>query len=115
MHPLRFPNNGIRANVFKQKIGFKLRVMRLNRVELFYAFLLRCCSKRSEEGRPATARASAGGGRLWPGALQEWLHMTRAACKGSHPQGGNRQQVQRPMAKAVASKRGRPRAWLAPT
>ncbi|RWW25468.1 hypothetical protein GW17_00010190 [Ensete ventricosum] len=64
MLPLRFPNSGIRAKVFMQKIGFKLRVMRLNRVKSFYAFLLRFCSKRSEEedgllgllqGRPTTA------------------------------------------------------------
>ncbi|RWW64013.1 hypothetical protein BHE74_00028771 [Ensete ventricosum] len=39
MHPLRFPNSGIRAKVFVRKIGFKLRVMRLNRVELFYALV----------------------------------------------------------------------------
>ncbi|RRT71075.1 hypothetical protein B296_00031472, partial [Ensete ventricosum] len=33
-----FPNSGIRAKVFVQKIGFKLGVMRLNRVESFNAF-----------------------------------------------------------------------------
>ncbi|RWW35602.1 hypothetical protein BHE74_00059450 [Ensete ventricosum] len=47
-----FPNSGIRSKVFVRKIGFKLRVMRLNRVESFYAFLLYFCSERSEEGRP---------------------------------------------------------------
>ncbi|RWW60613.1 hypothetical protein BHE74_00032389 [Ensete ventricosum] len=61
MHPLRFPNSGIRANVFVRKIGFKLRVMRLNRVESFYAFLLHFCSEGSkEEGRPATASPHVG-------------------------------------------------------
>ncbi|RRT31849.1 hypothetical protein B296_00022968 [Ensete ventricosum] len=62
MHPLRFSNSGIRAKVFVRKIGFKLRVMRLNRIESFYAFLLYFRSKRSKEeaGRPATARPPAG-------------------------------------------------------
>ncbi|RWW41354.1 hypothetical protein BHE74_00053160 [Ensete ventricosum] len=60
MHPLRFPNSGIRANVFVRKIGFKLRVMRLYRVESFYAFLLRFRSEgNEEEGRPATTRPHA--------------------------------------------------------
>ncbi|RWW44291.1 hypothetical protein BHE74_00049962 [Ensete ventricosum] len=58
MHPLRFPNSGIRAKVFMRKIGFKLRVMRLNRVKLFYTFFLRFRSE--EEGRPATASPHAG-------------------------------------------------------
>ncbi|RRT66041.1 hypothetical protein B296_00005844 [Ensete ventricosum] len=67
MHQLRFPNNDIRAKVFVRKIDFKLRVMRLNRVELFYTFLLYFSSEGSEEerrpttatpmqGRPPTAR-----------------------------------------------------------
>ncbi|RWV97618.1 hypothetical protein GW17_00039581 [Ensete ventricosum] len=83
MLPLRFPNSGIRAKVFVQKIGFKLCVMRLNRVESFYAFLLRLWNKRSEERRQsAMARPSVGmaghgqascrGERLWP----------RPPCKG---------------------------------
>ncbi|RZS22892.1 hypothetical protein BHM03_00055725 [Ensete ventricosum] len=36
--------------LFVQKIGFKLCIMRLNRVELFYAFLLYFRSEGSEEG-----------------------------------------------------------------
>ncbi|RZS19863.1 hypothetical protein BHM03_00052314 [Ensete ventricosum] len=61
MHPLRFPNSGIRAKVFVQKIGFKLRVMRLNRIELFYVFMLCFHSEGSEEeGRPATANPHVG-------------------------------------------------------
>ncbi|RZS25786.1 hypothetical protein BHM03_00059046 [Ensete ventricosum] len=65
MHPLRLSNSGIRAKVFMRKIGFKLRVMRLNRVECFYAFVLHFRSEGSEEeGRPATARASPQGQRL---------------------------------------------------
>ncbi|RWV84941.1 hypothetical protein GW17_00053308 [Ensete ventricosum] len=60
MH-LRFPNSGIRAKVFIRKIGFKLRVMRLNRVESFYVLLLHFRSKGSEErGWPVTARPPAG-------------------------------------------------------
>ncbi|RWV88416.1 hypothetical protein GW17_00049494 [Ensete ventricosum] len=56
MHPLRFPNSGIKAKVYMRKISFKLCVIRLNRVESFYAFLLRFRSEDSEEeGRPATA------------------------------------------------------------
>ncbi|RWW07759.1 hypothetical protein GW17_00028843 [Ensete ventricosum] len=60
MHLLWFPNSGIRAKVFVRKISFKLHVMRLNHIELFYVFLLRFRSKHSEEeeGRPATAKAS---------------------------------------------------------
>ncbi|RWV86554.1 hypothetical protein GW17_00051545 [Ensete ventricosum] len=50
MLPLRFPNCGIRAKVFEQKIGFKLRAMRLNRVEIFYAFLLRFYSEAARKG-----------------------------------------------------------------
>ncbi|RWV77436.1 hypothetical protein GW17_00061734 [Ensete ventricosum] len=56
MHPLKFPNSGIRAKVFVRKIGFKLRVIRLYRVESFYAFFLRFRSEGSEEeGQLATA------------------------------------------------------------
>ncbi|RWW17359.1 hypothetical protein GW17_00018709 [Ensete ventricosum] len=43
------------AKVFVRKIGFKLRVMRLNRVELFYAFLLHFCSEGNEEGLAVVA------------------------------------------------------------
>ncbi|RWV84246.1 hypothetical protein GW17_00054050 [Ensete ventricosum] len=76
MHPLRFPNSGIRAKVFVRKIGFKLRVMILNRVESFYAFLLRFRSEGNKEegsqawprlaplqGRPTTAKAPLQGGQ----------------------------------------------------
>ncbi|RZS04420.1 hypothetical protein BHM03_00034749 [Ensete ventricosum] len=49
MHPLRFPNNSIRAKVFMRKIGFKLSVIRLNRVESFYALLLHFRSKDNKE------------------------------------------------------------------
>ncbi|RWV87360.1 hypothetical protein BHE74_00052374 [Ensete ventricosum] len=61
MHPLRFPNSGIRAKVFVWKIGFNLRMMRLNRVESFYAFFLRFRSEgNKEEGWPATASPHVG-------------------------------------------------------
>ncbi|RWW37877.1 hypothetical protein BHE74_00056947 [Ensete ventricosum] len=55
MLPLRFPNSGIRSKVFVRKIGFKLHVMRLNHVELFYAFVLRFLYK----GEAALARSQA--------------------------------------------------------
>ncbi|RWV78967.1 hypothetical protein GW17_00059972 [Ensete ventricosum] len=62
MHPLRFPNSGIRAKVFVRMIGFKLRVMRLNRVESFNAFLLRFCNEgNKEEGQQGMARPPARG------------------------------------------------------
>ncbi|RWW84467.1 hypothetical protein BHE74_00006926 [Ensete ventricosum] len=84
MHPLRFPNGSIRAKVFVRKISFKLRVMRLNRVELFYALvaakvgaacgggaatcMLSACRGSpllaTCKGLPATARPPARGGHL---------------------------------------------------
>ncbi|RZS22926.1 hypothetical protein BHM03_00055763 [Ensete ventricosum] len=98
MHPLRFPNSGIRAKIFVRKIGFKLRVMRLNRIESFYAFLLHFLSEGSPfkgqpgmattnplagaasysqappaRGRPAAARPPARGDRLQP----------RPPCRGA--------------------------------
>ncbi|RWV79686.1 hypothetical protein GW17_00059145 [Ensete ventricosum] len=90
---LRFPNSGIRAKIFVRKIGFKLRVMRLNHVESFYSFLLRYYSERCEEGQPATAKPPAG---------------------GRPPARGSRHQAHAPMARTAASKRGRSRAWLPP-
>ncbi|RWW26668.1 hypothetical protein GW17_00008934 [Ensete ventricosum] len=76
MHPLRFSDCGIRAKVFVRKISFKLYVMRLNRVESFYAFLLYVYGKRSEER----------GG--WPrlGPLQGWPAMAKAPFRGDHQQ-----------------------------
>ncbi|RWW46475.1 hypothetical protein BHE74_00047595 [Ensete ventricosum] len=81
MLPLRFHNSGIKAKVFVRKIDFKLRVMRLHRVELFYAFLLRFRSEGNKErGWVATPRPSARvaghgqatcmGGQPWPSHLQ---------------------------------------------
>ncbi|RWV95073.1 hypothetical protein GW17_00042333 [Ensete ventricosum] len=55
----RFPNSGIIAKIFVRKIGFKLYVMRLNRVESFYAFLLCFRSEGSPcKGQPGIATAS---------------------------------------------------------
>ncbi|RZS05308.1 hypothetical protein BHM03_00035797 [Ensete ventricosum] len=85
MHPLRFPNSGIKAKVFVRKISFKLRVMRLNRVELFYALVAAIGNKsrRCLRGR---------GGHLHVVCMQRWLVMARplagavghglATCKG---------------------------------
>ncbi|RWW10047.1 hypothetical protein GW17_00026430 [Ensete ventricosum] len=61
MHPLRFPNNGIRAKVFMRKIGFERLVIRLNRVESFYAFLLHFRNEANEDKeQPATTNPNAG-------------------------------------------------------
>ncbi|RWV82009.1 hypothetical protein GW17_00056523 [Ensete ventricosum] len=72
MHPLRFPNSGIRAKVFMRKIGFKLRVMRLNRVESFYAFIVRTTRRR--------------GGQPWPAPMQGRLQGAADCDQGSLPQ-----------------------------
>ncbi|RRT58565.1 hypothetical protein B296_00044479 [Ensete ventricosum] len=72
-----------RAKVFVRKIGFKLRVMTFNRVESFYAFLLRFRSESSKErgwlamSRPSTravdhGQATCRGGRPRLAPLQGW-------------------------------------------
>ncbi|RZS12710.1 hypothetical protein BHM03_00044183 [Ensete ventricosum] len=82
MHPLRFPNSGIRAKVFMRKIGLKLRVIILNRIESFYVLLLRFRSKDNKErGWLTTARPSgrvAGHGQAARGSPVARV----AACKG---------------------------------
>ncbi|RZS14861.1 hypothetical protein BHM03_00046611 [Ensete ventricosum] len=95
MHLLRFLNSGIIAKVFVRKIGFKLRVMRLNRVESFNTFAVRTTRRRGwpwlaargsrlrprppTRGRLAKANPPCRGGRLQP----------RPPCKGAagHLQG----------------------------
>ncbi|RWV84553.1 hypothetical protein GW17_00053724 [Ensete ventricosum] len=70
MHPLRFPNSGIRAKVFVRKISFKLSVMRLNRVELFYTLVVAIGtdSRRCVWGRDDHMHAV---------CMQRWLAMAR--------------------------------------
>ncbi|RWW55332.1 hypothetical protein BHE74_00038037 [Ensete ventricosum] len=85
MHPLRFPNSGIRAKVFVQKINFKLRVMRLNRVELFYALVVAF-------GSESRGCLRGRGGHMHVVYMQRWLATVRppagatdhglATCKG---------------------------------
>ncbi|RZS14568.1 hypothetical protein BHM03_00046280 [Ensete ventricosum] len=91
MHPLRFPNSGIRAKVFVRKISFKLRVMRLNRVESFYAFLLRFRSEGSPcKGQPGMVTASplAGAADNSQGPTARGrLAVARPPTKGDRPQG----------------------------
>ncbi|RZS29311.1 hypothetical protein BHM03_00063023 [Ensete ventricosum] len=99
MHPLRFPNSGIRAKVFVRKIGFKQRVMRLNRVESFYAFAARTAGKR--------------GGQPWLAPMQGRPHTARPAAAKA-PYKGATGHGQNPLAGAVASRCDRPWAWLAP-
>ncbi|RWV84892.1 hypothetical protein GW17_00053362, partial [Ensete ventricosum] len=97
MHSLRFPNSGIRAKVFMRKIGFKLLVMRLNRVEWFYTFLLHFRSEgNEEEGRPTTASPPCRTGRPRPSRSQGPLQGGggRPAAARASPQG------------AVAARRG---------
>ncbi|RWW28814.1 hypothetical protein GW17_00006692 [Ensete ventricosum] len=90
MHPLRFPNSGFKAKVFVRIIGFKLRVMRLNRVELFYALVAAIGNKsrRCLRGR---------GDHMLAVCIQRWLATARpfagaighglATCKGRPPAG----------------------------
>ncbi|RZS04124.1 hypothetical protein BHM03_00034407 [Ensete ventricosum] len=86
MHPLRFPNRGIRAKVFVRKIGFKLRVMRLNRVESFYAFLL--CFR--SEGSPCKGQSSMATASPLAGAADHRQGgrptAARPPVRGDHPQ-----------------------------
>ncbi|RWV87643.1 hypothetical protein GW17_00050341 [Ensete ventricosum] len=95
MHRCRFPNSGNRAMIFVRKIGFKLCVMRLNRVESFNAFTAITARRRgwpwlaargnrlrprpAARVRLATANPPCRGGRLLP----------RPPCKGAagHLQG----------------------------
>ncbi|RWW25164.1 hypothetical protein GW17_00010509 [Ensete ventricosum] len=116
----KFPNSGIRAKVFMRKIGFKLRVMRLNHVESFYVFLLHFRSKHSEEedGRPATTRPLAGAvgcGQVGPLQRGDLLRLmppargrsavAKAPCKGATGCGQGPMHRGRP---APASLQGRP-------
>ncbi|RWV80555.1 hypothetical protein GW17_00058157 [Ensete ventricosum] len=85
MHPLRFPNSGIRAKVFMRKIGSKLRVMRLNCIELLYVLV----AAISSESRHYLRGES---GHMHAVCMQRWLAMARppagatghglATCKG---------------------------------
>ncbi|RWV77363.1 hypothetical protein GW17_00061819 [Ensete ventricosum] len=75
MHPLRFPNSGIRAKVFVRKIGFKLRVMRLNHVELFYVLV---AAIGSESRRCLWGR----GDHMHVVCMQRWLVMAWLPTKG---------------------------------
>ncbi|RWV91082.1 hypothetical protein GW17_00046662 [Ensete ventricosum] len=72
MHPLRFSNNGIRVMVFVRKISFKLRVMRLNCVELFYGLVVAIGieSRHCLRGR---------GGHMHAVYMQRWLATARHA------------------------------------
>ncbi|RRT43720.1 hypothetical protein B296_00053473, partial [Ensete ventricosum] len=74
MHPLKFPKSGIKAKVFVRKIGFKLCLMRLNRVELFYAQRLATKVGAAYEGGAAT-----------PGPLQGAIACRLVARKGLSP------------------------------
>ncbi|RZS19746.1 hypothetical protein BHM03_00052179 [Ensete ventricosum] len=113
MHPLRFPNNGIRAKVFMRKVGFKQRVMRLNYVELFYALV---AAIGSESRHCLRGR----GGHMHAVCMQRWLATARppigavghglATCKGRPParaaarKGASRQGL--PPASSPAASRG---------
>ncbi|RWW46412.1 hypothetical protein BHE74_00047661 [Ensete ventricosum] len=86
--------------------GFKLRVMRLNRVESFYAFLLHFRSKRSKEenGRPTTAKPLVGRpATAWPPARGQPA-VAKTPCKGATGYGQGPLHKGRP---AAASLQGR--------
>ncbi|RRT31591.1 hypothetical protein B296_00052952 [Ensete ventricosum] len=93
MHPLRFPNSGIKAKFFMRQIGFKLRVMRLYRIESFYALLLGFRSEGAASHNQPPCRAS----HPRPAPMQGQPPTARpkprppplvvAARKGSSPQG----------------------------
>ncbi|RWW56632.1 hypothetical protein BHE74_00036638 [Ensete ventricosum] len=83
MHPLRFPNNGISAKVFVRKVGFKLRMMRLNHVELFYAFMLRFRSEGSEEGWPTTTNPHVESASHRQTGYKGQSVAAKAPCKGA--------------------------------
>ncbi|RWV82094.1 hypothetical protein GW17_00056435 [Ensete ventricosum] len=93
MHPLRFPNSGIRAMVFMRKIGFKLRVTRLilNEEEGQQGL-----ARPPSRGQPTAAKAPFKGavdcghtpckGRLLAGAAATRGHsrlQPRPPCKGA--------------------------------
>ncbi|RWV80138.1 hypothetical protein GW17_00058624 [Ensete ventricosum] len=111
MHLLRFPNSGIRAKVFMRKIGFKLCMMRLNRVESFYIFVLRFRSEGNEEegqqgmarpparGRPIAAKAPLQRGRrLRPGPLQGTIARRGSSSQGAGTRSGSSRPWSRPAA-----------------
>ncbi|RWW59072.1 hypothetical protein BHE74_00034028 [Ensete ventricosum] len=90
-----FPIAVLEPKFSYERFIFKLHVMRLNRVESFYAFLLRFRSEGSKErGRPAMARPSTRaadhghtpcrGGRPRLAPLQGRSATTKAFCGGSH-------------------------------
>ncbi|RWV90886.1 hypothetical protein GW17_00046871 [Ensete ventricosum] len=111
MLPLRFSGSGIRAMIFVRKIGFKLRVMRLNRARpptRGWSAVARACP----QGRPtslAGASARKGGRRRsWgqhpAGATVACGHtcLQRDARKGGRLQGARKGLS--PVASPAASK-----------
>ncbi|RZR83061.1 hypothetical protein BHM03_00009609 [Ensete ventricosum] len=107
MHPLRFPNSGIGAKVFMRKIGFKLPMMRLYRVELFYAFLLYFRSEGSEEeGRPVT-HSQASNARK--GSSRPRARSAAASPKGWQPPAGTAACSTAPAASPTTSGQGKRR------
>ncbi|RWV77304.1 hypothetical protein GW17_00061884 [Ensete ventricosum] len=97
MLPLRFPNSCIRAKVFVRKIGFKLRVMRLNHEESFYAFLLRFHNEDSEERGPATVSPHAGLAAHGQAAAKAPCKEATGCGQGQPTRGGNQPQGQQPV------------------
>ncbi|RZS16002.1 hypothetical protein BHM03_00047943 [Ensete ventricosum] len=104
MHPLRFPNSGIRA--FVQKIGFKLRVMRLNCIESFYAFAARIARRRGGQQQPAPHAGSATHDQT---GCKGQPAEAKAPCKGAV--GNSQSPLQgQPLAGTAAREHGCP--WL---
>ncbi|RRT72862.1 hypothetical protein B296_00005101 [Ensete ventricosum] len=63
--------------------------MRLNYVELLYAFLLHFHSEGSEKGATICGQAPSRGGRLRPTPLHGWSHAAKDAYKDSRPRPGH--------------------------
>ncbi|RWV81148.1 hypothetical protein GW17_00057461 [Ensete ventricosum] len=118
MHSLRYPNSGIRAKAFMRKIGFKLRVTRLNRVELFFAFWLyfhnegneeegqQCMARPPARGRLTTAKAPLQRcDRLQPGPLQGTTTRRGSSRPRARPPARGHPQGQQPPAGSTACPR----------
>ncbi|RWW82110.1 hypothetical protein BHE74_00009446 [Ensete ventricosum] len=88
MHPLRFPNSGIRAKVFMRKIGFKLRE----------GWPHACCLHAEVSGH---SQAHCRGSRPWLGYLQG-----AAARRGNSPQGAATRKGQLVAANRTANRGG---------
>ncbi|RZR91115.1 hypothetical protein BHM03_00019166 [Ensete ventricosum] len=85
MLPLSFPIVISEPRLFVQKLAFKLRVMRLNRIKLFYTFLLCFHSEHNKDGGIHLQAGPCRGSHPWLGRLQGRPYTAKAAYKRSCP------------------------------